>query len=657
MKQKTFWLVVLFVLLGSCLLITAVAGGTVLYGGISQLGTQALLQTRSALATPTPVQPPTPTPYILGPTASQAALDALAALRAEEVPPHDAREWAVRIEGVTDLPISVPPPEVPPQIGDQETFTIFNYDTYAYGTRDATLQYIGQHVYFWVANGVNFNFDDMVALVDEFDNHIYPIDQQFFGSEWNPGIDNDPRLYILWTDQIGNVAGLFDSTSSYPVEVYTISNQHELFLLSAENLSLTDDYTLGTMAHEFQHMIHWYRDVNEVNWVNEGFSELAILLNEYGAGGFESRYAANPDLQLNTWTLLYEDEETTAHYGQASMFMTYFLDRFGYKATQGLVSRPQNSLDGVDEVLHWLDLRDPGTHNLYTADDVFTDWAIANLVMDGTVPDGRFTYHNYPGAPTATITETVEDCPLGEQERYVHQYGVDYISIQCNGTFTINFKGEVEVNLLPMDTHDGAYFFWSNTGGEIDTTLTREFDFTNISAPLTLQFDAWYDRVNQADERFVFISLDGGATWEMADEFYGGNGRWTQQQVDLDAYAGQKVLVRFEYTDYYDSDGFAVDNISIPETGYFEDFESSDGGWDGNGFVRLQNVLPQEFRLSLIQRGGSSPTLVQYISLRPDQSTSIPITLGNEYTEAILVVSGITRYTRSEAGYKFSIAP
>jgi immune inhibitor A len=55
------------------------------------------------------------------------------------------------------------------------------------------------------------------------------------------------------------------------------------------------------MAHEFQHMIHWYRDRNEESWLNEGFSVLAELLNGFEVGGFDSLYVMNPDLQLTTW--------------------------------------------------------------------------------------------------------------------------------------------------------------------------------------------------------------------------------------------------------------------------------------------------------------------------------------------------------------------
>ncbi len=47
--------------------------------------------------------------------------------------------------------------------------------------------------------------------------------------------------------------------------------------MNADNTDLADSFTYSVLAHEFQHMIHWYRDRNEESWMNEGFSELACI--------------------------------------------------------------------------------------------------------------------------------------------------------------------------------------------------------------------------------------------------------------------------------------------------------------------------------------------------------------------------------------------
>jgi hypothetical protein len=65
--------------------------------------------------------------------------------------------------------------------------------------------------------------------------------------------------------------------------------------------------------------------------------------------------------------------------------------------------------------------------------------------------------------------------------------------------------------------------------------------------------------------------------------------------------------------------------------------------------------LPQTFRLALIRQGRD--TTVEQIELPESNTVEIPLTLGDEVRNAILVVSGTTRFTRQDAGYTLSILP
>jgi hypothetical protein len=115
------------------------------------------------------------------------------------------------------------------------------------------------------------------------------------------------------------------------------------------------------------------------------------------------------------------------------------------------------------------------------------------------------------------------------------------------------------------------------------------------------------------------------------------------------------VQVRFEYvTDAAVlGEGFMLDDVSVDATSHQSDFEADDGGWEAEGFSRVQNIIPQTFRLSLITKG-SNGTTVQAIELSPDQLAEIPLSLKNG-EEAILIVTGTTRYTRKSAAYQFEI--
>jgi immune inhibitor A len=130
---------------------------------------------------------------------------------------------------------------------------------------------------------------------------------------------------------------------------------------------------------------------------------------------------------------------------------------------------------------------------------------------------------------------------------------------------------------------------------------------------------------------------------------------WIQEHIDLSSYAGKKVHLRFEYiTDAaVNGEGLLLDDLSIPAIHYVTDLEKDDGGWQPNGFVRIQNRLPQTYRVSLIKEG--SKTSVDYISLDANETARIPLNFGKDLNDVILVVSGSTRFTRQEAAYQFEV--
>lgn len=615
-------------------------------------------------ASDTPTNPTgTPLPLII-------STETLNTLQNALVPENNPLELAQRLGGVGEIPATLPAPTTPFQVGDQQTFWASNTDTAENFQVDTTLRYVTAHTYWWIETGVNYNASELEALAEEFENKIYPTDREFFGSEWSPGIDDDVHLYIVYAEGLGySLAGYFSSADEVPPQAHEYSNSHEMFFLNADNVDFGEEFTYGVLAHEFQHMIHWYGDRNEETWMNEGFSEVAAFLNGYDAGGFDYVYTSDPDLQLNTWPG--GDGDTTPHYGAAFLFLTYFLDRYGEEATKALVANQQNGFSSIDLVLADLNETDPTRGGLPNAEDVFQDWTLASYLQDPTVGDGRFDYHNYPTAPQPDDTETLRTCPTDPFTRDVTQFGVDYIRLTCEGTYTLRFTGSTATRVLPEDAHSGQYVFYSNMGDESDMTLTQPFDFTDQTGPLTLSYWMWYDLEEDYDYLYLEASLD-GQTWQIlttpsgtGDDpsgnsygwAYNGQTRgWKQETIDLSQFAGQQVSLRFEYvTDAaVNGDGFMLDDVQIPEIGYSTDFETDNGGWDPAGFVRIENLLPQTYRLALILKSNSGTT-VQYIPLTPDNVAEIPLTLGEDVNEAVLVVSGTTQFTRQKAAYQIEI--
>ena len=242
------------------------------------------------------------------------------------------------------------------------------------------------------------------------------------------------------------------------------------------------------------------------------------------------------------------------------------------------------------------------------------------------------------------------------------------IEIDCAGDYTLSFTGSTITRLIPADPNSGKYAFWSNKGDKSDMKLTRDFDFTQVTGPITLKYQTWYDIEEDWDYVYLEVSED-GKSWKIIQTpsstdtdpsgnsfgwgYTGATNQWIEESVDLSEYAGKNISLRFEYVtdDAVNGEGFLLDDVSVEAAGYQSDFEADDGGWTAEGFVRVQNVLPQTFRLALILTNGNS---VEMIPVNQDQTAEIPLSLSTG-DKAYLVVSGTTRFTRELGSYQIEI--
>ena len=158
---------------------------------------------------------PLPTPSEIS-SPLQVPTDTLLALENTFIPVSDPIELAHRLLHVDNLSPTVDPPASTLQTGIKESFWVSNDDDENF-TINATLHKVTPHAYFWIEEGVEFHQRDLTALADAFENQIYPINRDFFGSEWTPGVDGDPHIYILYARGIGEgIAGYFSSADEYP---------------------------------------------------------------------------------------------------------------------------------------------------------------------------------------------------------------------------------------------------------------------------------------------------------------------------------------------------------------------------------------------------------------------------------------------------------
>ena len=600
------------------------------------------------------------------------ALDAAQLLESAAIPKRDLRDVALRLTKITDIPEVARDKPWDFKLGDKHSFWVSTEDTHENHWITATLIYLTPHLYVWLEDGVKVNQARVKASADRFENKTYPTDREFFGSEQSPGVDSDVHLSQLISDKLGqNVAGYYSSMDEYSHLVNRYSNEMEMFYIDANNSGLGTPFFDCAMAHEFQHMIHWYHHQNQANWINEGLSELACQINGLETGGNMYTFAAKPDTQLDSWPD--ETGDAGPNYGSGYLFMSYFLDHFGEKATQALVNSTRYDLAAVDDVLSQ-------TRTGLTFDDVFADWTVANTINNPNIDQGQYSYTTItPPEFATTLKLSVGNTPV-QKRATVSQFGTDYIELTGQGNAQVDFSGATLVGLANTNAHSGKYVWWGEAVNSSDTLLTREFDLTGASSA-TLTFWTWYDIEQDFDYAYVEVSQDGqhwqtlpgtnttntdpnGANY--GNGFTGKSGvpssdkktpaKWVQEKVDLSAYAGKKLQIRFEYiTDAgVTHTGFYLDDIEIPEINYHYDVDAGDGGWKAQGFIRHANVLPQRWLVQLVSVG-QNETTVERLPIADDQTGHWDIRLGPDVERAVLVVSGATPVTTVPAEYWFAV--
>ncbi len=619
--------------------------------------------------TPTPTaEPPQPDPVPLEQEDAEAMLQRVLDSVVEE---QNLRDLKIRISG-EDIPELAATEPTDYEIGDIVQFFASDTDAVDQDPRqlDAELIYKTDVVYFFAEDGLNFaeeginmNINNVISAIDSFTSSAYPTIVDFFGPEASPGIDSDPRLYVLYATNLGAIGGYFSSADTQHELSYEFSNQKEMFFLSADNLDPRSFPSV--LAHEFQHMVQHNVDSDEDTWANEGYSQLAEFLLGFGDIGPTREYMLNPDTQLNSWPSF---GSPLPSYGASYLFVKYVYDRFGDSFTRRWVASDANGLDALTETLQGQGL---------DATDVFIDWRIANLVNDASV-NARYAYNENTGIiPKPVYMTDNKLCPPAEQyEGKVRQFGVEYHRFTCEGDYTITFDGTEMIQVIDGSAYSGKYAMWANRVNNGAAKMTRAFDLSGLDSA-TLEYQTWFAIEDGYDYGYVEISTDSGATWQILETKLGtdedpedqnlgwgytnisGDKKvlWLPEAIDLTPYVGGEVLIRFEYvTDPgLTRSGWLIDDIAIPELGYFQDFSEGPGDWNAEGFVWFANAIPQTFAVQTVTYTGDTIT-VDTITLDENNAATIPVSIPAE-SAVVVVVSGTSQYTTRGASYSLMIEP
>ena len=276
------------------------------------------------------------------------------------------------------------------EVGDSETFYLETDPsegsvsaTLRQVVADVTTQYGKKTLNIWVADDCYGSCskehcvqdEDIEALADTFlkedpDNDIYDWVTNVFGEEWGADAQTKDSDLIGERDAIdillfdidgdntgdGGVLGYFYPKDSHKQSDVSGSNERIMFYIDAVMFSNDDtskiDWkkeTFATLAHEFQHMIHFYQKeikqgIIDDTWINEMLSEstedlIATKIGHTGPRGVdpEDGSAGSPGNTLGRYPLfnVYDDSSLTSwgnsmvDYSVVNAFGAFLMRNYG----------------------------------------------------------------------------------------------------------------------------------------------------------------------------------------------------------------------------------------------------------------------------------------------------------------------------------------
>lgn len=352
------------------------------------------------------------------------------------------------------------------------------------------------------------------ALADTFlkstsDNDIYDWVTNIYGEEWgseakakdNDLISANDEITILLTDidndglpllGEGRIVGFFWPKDNYENTVIGGSNERVMFYIDAVMFANEDGVSwdindfwpkemVSTLAHEFQHMIHFYQknvlrytniSDNTDTWINEMLSEstedlIATKIQHIGPRGVDytdgsaglpnnpyGRYPlfnTNNTLSLTSWTGLLAD------YSKVSAFGAYLIRNYG--GAQLLHNIMQNDNIDKDAIVDSIAgktfadlLREWGVavilsdhDNLVDTPEYNTGWFTDSVYGSTTYEMGSINFFNYD--PQPMIYETSGTVGTVQAEgNYYYKIGDD-LTGDINISLTL-LNGDTEATLI-----------------------------------------------------------------------------------------------------------------------------------------------------------------------------------------------------------------
>lgn len=321
--------------------------------------------------------------------------------------------------------------------GTTSTFYAYNFGADSYYQINATCKLVyrlssGYYLNIWVENSElnSSRGSDITAALpgirDQFKDVILPTETTYFGTP-PTGDFTIVLMDILDSGGGSYVAGYFDyrnelnmSNSNYP--------RHMIYMDSKEGTPGSTSF-YGTLAHEFQHFIHYNYDSLEESWVEEGLSGLARYVCGYShQSSHVTAFSQAPSTSLTNW------QGELANYGATYLFILYLSEKYGgASTTKAIVANGGTGIDGINSALF---------QRGYTVsvNDIFKNWVMANYLNNTSISGGIYGYQaSFSGITDAPgniqVSTTVSSYP-NSGSGSVNQYAADFVKFtNLGGTY------------------------------------------------------------------------------------------------------------------------------------------------------------------------------------------------------------------------------
>jgi len=277
-----------------------------------------------------------------------------------------------------------------------DAFWAWDFELNRYYVVEAERIHASDSVWLYLEAGSTVAPGQALALAELFEDSVSSRLRRAFGTEPRPGIDGEDAVTILLLDIHDALyydldphtyySGYFDPINERrqadlePEMPHYRSNEREMIYVDIAPTAIGGRVIRQAMAHEFTHLIQWYHDESEEEWLVEALCELGVQLAGLGhPAEHVQAFLADPDLALTSWVGDVRD------YGKVYMFALYLHEQLSPRNQSWLRALTAHPGHGIASIKDTAPIADGFP-------ELLRDFAVA-LYVDAP-GDGRFGFRS-----------------------------------------------------------------------------------------------------------------------------------------------------------------------------------------------------------------------------------------------------------------------